>query len=136
MTFVMCLGDLSCKSKLLRLTLCAPVSLSAESHITKIHCSCFSMGYTSQSRKFEKFIENLKNKTADLQACSYTKKRIQHRSFSVNIAKFLSTSILKNICERLLQPLKIFCKDFVDTSYENASFRILQGSVWLQLSIF
>ena len=30
------------------------------------------------------------------------KKRLQHRCFPINIAKFLRTSILKNICERLL----------------------------------
>ena len=29
-------------------------------------------------------------------------KKLQHRCFTVNIAKFLRTSILKNICERLL----------------------------------
>ena len=29
------------------------------------------------------------------------KKRLQHRCFSVNIAKFLRTAILKNISERL-----------------------------------
>ena len=29
-------------------------------------------------------------------------KRLQHRCFPVNIAKFLRTPILKNICERLL----------------------------------
>ena len=26
-----------------------------------------------------------------------------------------------------------FCKDFVDISYENASFLILEDSIWLQL---
>ena len=36
------------------------------------------------------------------QACNFIKKRLQHRSFLVNIAKFLRTTILKNICDQLL----------------------------------
>ena len=35
-------------------------------------------------------------------ACNFIKNRLQHRCFSVNIAKFLRTSILKYICEQLL----------------------------------
>ena len=37
-----------------------------------------------------------------LKACNFIKKRLQHRLFLVNMAKFLRTPILKNICERLL----------------------------------
>ena len=37
-----------------------------------------------------------------LQARYFIKKRLQHRCFPVNIAKFLRTPILKNICEWLL----------------------------------
>ena len=37
-----------------------------------------------------------------LQVYNFIKKRLQHRCFPVNIAKFLRTPILKNICERLL----------------------------------
>ena len=33
---------------------------------------------------------------------NFIKKRLQHRCFPMNIAKFLKTTILKNICERLL----------------------------------
>ena len=36
------------------------------------------------------------------QICNFIKKRLQRRCFPVNIAKLLRTSILKNICERLL----------------------------------
>ena len=36
-----------------------------------------------------------------LQACNFIEKRHQHRCFTVSIAKFLRTSILKNICQRL-----------------------------------
>ena len=39
------------------------------------------------------------------------KKRLQHRSFPVNIAIFLTTLVLKNICVQLL--LKII-KDFLE----------------------
>ena len=37
-----------------------------------------------------------------LQACNFIKKRLQYRSFPVNFAKLLRTSILKNVCQRLL----------------------------------
>ena len=33
---------------------------------------------------------------------TFIKERLQHRYFPVNIAKFLRTPILKNICKRLL----------------------------------
>ena len=81
-------------------------------------------------------LESLFNKAADLLACNVIKKRLQHRCFIVNIAKSLRTPILKINCERLLLPLEVFCKDFVDISYENASFGILKGSIWLQLIYF
>ena len=35
------------------------------------------------------------------QTCNFIKKRVQHRCFPVNIAKFLKTPILRNVCERL-----------------------------------
>ena len=37
-----------------------------------------------------------------LQACNFVEKRPQHRCFLVNIPKYLRTSLLKNIYERLL----------------------------------
>ena len=36
------------------------------------------------------------------QTCNFIKKRFQHQRFPVTFAKFLKTSILKNICEKLL----------------------------------
>ena len=42
---------------------------------------------------------------------NFIEKRLQHRFFSVNIAKFLTTPVLKNISARLL--LKIIKKDFL-----------------------
>ena len=33
-------------------------------------------------------------------------------------------------------PREVFCKDFVDISHENASFLILEDSLWLQLIYF
>ena len=56
-------------------------------------------------------LESLYNKVADLQDfnCQTTFKRgkngFQHRCFLLNIVKNLRTPILKNICERLLQPV-------------------------------
>ena len=43
------------------------------------------------------------NKYAGLQFCNFIKKRLQHRCFPVNIAKFLRTPVSKNICERLFE---------------------------------
>ena len=45
---------------------------------------------------------SLKFIVTSLQGCKFIKKRFQHSCFPVNIAKFLRTSILKNISERLL----------------------------------
>ena len=47
-------------------------------------------------------LESHYNKARGLQVCNFIKKRLQQRVFLVNIAKFLRTTILKNICERLL----------------------------------
>ena len=57
--------------------------------------------------------------TGKFQACNFTEKRLQHRCFPLNIAKFLRTSILKNIYEQLLliitdsspYPRKYFCQN-------------------------
>ena len=38
-------------------------------------------------------------KVAGLKACNFIKKRLQHRCFSVEFAKFLRTPTLKKICE-------------------------------------
>ena len=46
-------------------------------------------------------LDFLFNKTAGL-ACNFNKKRLQHRCFPVNYAKCLSTTILKDIYQRLL----------------------------------
>ena len=44
-----------------------------------------------------------------LQTCNFIKKRLQHRYFPVKFAKFLTTSILKNICEWLLLNFAYWC---------------------------
>ena len=43
------------------------------------------------------------NKNVGLQSWNSIKKRLQHRFFPVNIAKFLRTPVLENICERLFE---------------------------------
>ena len=47
-------------------------------------------------------LESVFSKVADLLACNFIKKRLQHRFFLANIAKFFSISTFKSICERLL----------------------------------
>ena len=42
------------------------------------------------------------NKAAGLRACNFIKKRLQHKCFPVNFAKFLRTSCLQNTSGRLL----------------------------------
>ena len=51
-------------------------------------------------------LESLFDKVVGLQACNFIKKKIQHKSFSVKLAKFLRTPIFKSICERLLRHTK------------------------------
>ena len=50
-------------------------------------------------------LEFLFKKFGVLQVYNFIKKRLQHRCFAVNIAKFLRSTILKNIYERLLLEL-------------------------------
>ena len=49
--------------------------------------------------------ESLFNKVAVLRASNFIKKASDTSAFSVRFAKFLNTTILKNICERLLPNL-------------------------------
>ena len=77
-------------------------------------------------------LESLFNKVADLRTSNVIKKRC----FLVNIAKSLRTSSLKVIFKGLLLPLELFCKDFANTRYENASFGIREDSIWVQVIYF
>ena len=54
-------------------------------------------------------LEALFNNVSGLQACNFIKKRHRHRCFSVNIAKFLKTPILKYTCDQLLLRSGCFC---------------------------
>ena len=47
-------------------------------------------------------LDSLFNKAAGLKACNNIKKKLKHSYTPVKFAKFLRTSILRNICERLL----------------------------------
>ena len=49
--------------------------------------------------------------------CNFMQKRLQYRRFSVNIAKFLRTPILKNICEWKFYWWKYFMEIWVETNY-------------------
>ena len=52
-------------------------------------------------------LEFLFNKVAGFQVYNFIKKSLQHRCFPVRFAKFLRTTILKIICERLLLSVKV-----------------------------
>ena len=60
-------------------------------------------------------LKSLFNKVAGLKACSFIKKRLQHRCFPVNIAKFLRAPILKNILSHFAKSLSHFNEN-VNTS--------------------
>ena len=57
-------------------------------------------------------LDSLFNKVAGLQSCNFVKKRLQHRSFPVNIVEFLTTPVLKNSRKRLF--LRIIRKEDVE----------------------
>ena len=52
----------------------------------------------------EKHLLWSKNKNAGFQSWNFIKKRLQHRFFPLNIAKFLRAPVLENIRERLFEP--------------------------------
>ena len=56
-------------------------------------------------------LESLFDKVAVIQPSNFKKERLQHRCFPVNIANFLKTPILKNICEWLLLLIVIFSQE-------------------------
>ena len=60
-----------------------------------------SLKFCNIHRKIPTLV-TLFNKVAGAKACDFIEKRLQHRCFPVNIAKFLRAYILKNICQRLL----------------------------------
>ena len=55
--------------------------------------------FTEKNLRWSLFL----NKNADLSSWNFIKKRLQHRFFTVNIAKFLRAPVLENICERLFE---------------------------------
>ena len=53
------------------------------------------------------------NKNAGLQSWNFIKKRLQHRCFPVNVAKFLRTSVLKSTCERLFEHFPTWANNII-----------------------
>ena len=66
---------------------------------------CFRSNHQKYSVK--KLFLKISQYTVKFQLCNVIKKRIQHRCFPVNIAKFLRTPIFKNICKTLLLSVSI-----------------------------
>ena len=66
---------------------------------------------TSQySQKNTRIGVSFLKKNAGLQSWNFIKKRLQHGVFPKNIAKFLRTPVLKNICERLSERVPLMSK--------------------------
>ena len=64
----------------------------------------FISSYRSSHQRFalKQLFLKISQYSQENTTCNFIKKRLQYRCFPVNIAKFLWTSILNNICERLL----------------------------------
>ena len=58
------------------------------------------------------------NENAGLQSCNFFKKRLKHRRFPVNNAKFLRALVLINICERQFERFPITFYIIKDDSSE------------------
>ena len=52
-------------------------------------------------------LESLFGKVASMEACNFTKKKLQHRHYPVNIAKFLRKLLFKKHHGRLLLYFKL-----------------------------
>ena len=66
------------------------------------------------------------NKFADLRDCNFIEKRLPHKCFPVKFAKFLRTSILKNICGRVLLKISTLQKKlFIDFFHKIMTFIII-----------
>ena len=59
------------------------------------------------------------------------KKRLQNRCFPINIAKFLRTSIFKNICKLLLLKIHVI---FFPSLLPNNIINLLSRLLWINLS--
>ena len=66
-------------------------------------------------------------KTVGLKASNLVKNRLQHQCFPVKFRTFLRTPPVA---------ASMFCKGFVDISYENPLFLMLKDFMWLQLIYF
>ena len=73
-------------------------------------------------------LASLFNKVSGFQGCNVIKKRLQNRCFPVNIANFLRTTILKNICERLLLYLTDISEQLV---FRKAIFQNSLSSIFI-----
>ena len=68
------------------------------------------------SQKFCKIL--LQHDSIRLRSATLLKKKLWHRCFPVNFAKFLRTPVLKNICEQLLLTIwKLFSKTYKVESF-------------------
>ena len=89
----------------------------------------------SCSEKFGKFhrktivLESYFNKVADLKACSFVKKWLQHRCFPMNIAKFLRTAqvFLYRTPPVLLPPISESHNELLHLVVKYSSYQICWG---------
>ena len=82
-------------------------------------------------------LESLFDKVAALQPSNFIKERLQHRCFPVNIAKFLTTPILKNICELLLLLIVIFSREnkYMQPCFDLPEPKLHKKLIWIMLVI-
>ena len=70
------------------------------------------------------------NTCGGLKACNFIKKRLQHKYFPKNIAKYLRTAILKNMCERWLLHLLVMTLTKFLSSGKACSYRFSCTTLW------
>ena len=66
------------------------------------------------------------NENAGLQSFGFIKKRLQYRCFVVNIAKFLRTLVLENICKRLFERFPTLINNITRTYEVKKTFSLKQ----------
>ena len=72
-------------------------------------------------------LESLFSKVAGLKACNFIKKRLQHRCFPVNIAKFLRAAIFIEHLRCL--PLKILLKKLHELPFTDTLMAVFHGTI-------
>ena len=82
-------------------------------------------------------LESLFNEVAGLNACNFIKKRLQHKFFPVNIAKFFRTAILvEHLCWLLMYMSSVYTSSYFRNLFVSTAFELLRKISLLMNSQF